>query len=114
MTGNINEKLYLCVEEWQKWFASTFEIAIKRETPVTASADYALGLIGVRRGGKTFSCFGIPNISPQNTLYMNFEDPVFTIENQFTVLDDLVEIYFQKNQRRPRGKAGSNARRNQR
>lgn len=84
------------LEEWKKIASLIIAQSQPRNRQLEFSSLGALALIGVRRCGKTsIAILKAQEISADNFLYMNFEDPRFIEFNTFHVFDILLETYIE-------------------
>lgn len=85
---------------WQKEQEIGFERSELRQVmPFVDDTAYALMIAGIRRAGKTFLCRQIikekikHGVKPEQTLYINFEDPILEPYLAVETLSDFYESY---------------------
>ncbi len=71
---------------------------VERDYTIPLNSEKIISLIGVRRCGKTYLCYGMMNqlratVDPHNLVYLNFEDDRL-YDIQLRDLDSLLEAYY--------------------
>lgn len=88
-----NDQLKISIDEWHKYYCTARDKSFSRWTPKIPSVDLGMALTGVRRSGKTYSAIrASAEIEEEKVLYYNFEDPLFTLNNDVMQLDRLISI----------------------
>jgi len=82
--------------EWRQWFEHTKSICHARDISLSMPQNQALVLTGVRRAGKSFSTVNLVLKKESPIFYMNFEDPLFSLESSVRILDNLISVYVEE------------------
>lgn len=85
------------IDDWQQTYTTYLKTLKPRGHSLKLSKDYAHGLIGVRRCGKSWNAIEIANSlqttkKPNRARYINFEDPVFLGDDSYENLDQIVSV----------------------
>jgi predicted AAA+ superfamily ATPase len=80
------------IVDWREYYRESLARSFSRTTNIIApSKDVALGLIGIRRSGKTTLAIQISKeVGEHKVFYYNFEDPLFTSNSRTSDLDLLL------------------------
>ncbi len=90
------------VMEWQGWLKMTKSSCFLRDISLSLPDNQALVLTGVRRAGKSFSAVNIILNETSPVFYMNFEDPLFTLDSSVGIIDQLISVYVEEYGSEPR------------
>ena len=97
----MNVELQKVITEWIEYAKLQVQSTVGREAHFKINQDLACALVGVRRSGKTtLACQQIFK-SSRNFLYINFEDPYFSMHSSFQILDELLSEYSNLYNREP-------------
>lgn len=83
------------VLEWDAGFRKIRSEIIPRAQMLSMPKKHALALVGVRRGGKTWSAIELTLKLDRPVLYYNFEDPLFYADPDVLNLDELISVYIE-------------------
>jgi predicted AAA+ superfamily ATPase len=80
------------IVDWREYYRESLARSFSRTTNIIApSKDVALGLVGIRRSGKTTLAIQISkDVGEGKVFYYNFEDPLFTSNSRTSDLDLLL------------------------
>lgn len=81
------------LDEWTAWYRKAAQNLTKREGAVKLHQNLGTALTGVRRCGKTYCALELGRHTELETLYFNFEDPIFLKDNSVKNLDILISVY---------------------
>jgi len=90
------------VDGWERFYLDSLRELIPRKLPLGISKRNAVGFVGVRRGGKTFLSIELTKDFSAQTLYINFEDPLFYLDSDLRNLDEIVSVYTEFHGHAPR------------
>ncbi len=79
------------IDDWKLFLEKTRKQFLPRSLQKSIGNDMALGLVGVRRCGKTFSAIELTK--NEKVFYFNFEDPIFIEDNSVSNIDELISVY---------------------
>ncbi len=88
-------ELQKIVSSWQDYALREVGEAKARRSELRIVKDLANAIVGVRRSGKTTIALQNALSLSQKVLYINFEDPYFSEFNQVSILDEIIEAYFE-------------------
>jgi len=80
------------IEFWQAFFLNK-DFVNREKEHIFLKKGFASFLLGVRRSGKTVLAYQLAKKTNKKIFYINFEDPFFTINNEVSVLDTLIEEF---------------------
>ncbi|MBI5487332.1 MAG: ATP-binding protein [Deltaproteobacteria bacterium] len=86
-------RLKASIDEWRAWHERALAAMKPRRDVPRLSKGHALGLLGVRRAGKTWLAVAAARRSGLRTLYYNFEDPLFYAEPRVDGIDTLLSVH---------------------
>ncbi|HPI39958.1 MAG TPA: ATP-binding protein [Pseudobdellovibrionaceae bacterium] len=89
------------IVNWAEFAKSQNLEAKKRNKTMLLRKDFAAALVGVRRSGKTTIAIQAISSRTENFLYINFEDPYFSEFFESSILEDLIEEYFNLYNKKP-------------
>lgn len=90
------------ISEWVQIAGQILADSKPRDIHIEFSRLGAIALIGVRRCGKTsLALLKAAEISKNNYLYINFEDPRFIEYSEYSVFDILIETYIESKKKYP-------------
>ncbi len=98
----VRSKTKEILDEWNDYFALTLKEMLSRKVSITLPKKNALGLTGVRRSGKSWMAIELARSCPHDTLYMNFEDPIFISDSDVMNLQELISVYQEFHKKLPK------------
>lgn len=87
-------ELQKIIQSWREFADSENKSSIKRNESLNFAKDLATALIGVRRCGKTTIAIQATAAVSKKFLYINFEDPFFSEFCSSSILENILEEYF--------------------
>jgi predicted AAA+ superfamily ATPase len=87
-------ELQKIIQSWREFADSENKSSIKRNVSLNFAKDLATALIGVRRCGKTTIAIQATAAVSKKFLYINFEDPFFSEFSSSSILENILEEYF--------------------
>lgn len=95
-------KIKQMLDEWTQYFETTLKEMIPREIRIQIPKKNALGLTGVRRGGKSWTAIEQARAYTNHTLYINFEDPLFISDSDIFNLQEMISVYHEHKGQNPK------------